>query len=143
MIDLTADSQLPPDHTSSPSQSPTGSPNDGCVPCPMCSRRFDSSVIQLHAEQCEGADSDYDRQWSESIILYTTTAAASITKRETAAGNKKGSSLSLQKRQQRGGKSYQPSLMQLVSKEKEMNREEDDIDSSTTAGEFVNFCVKN
>ena len=159
VIDLTAESQLPRDHTSSPSPcqwipSPT---DDSCLPCPMCNKRFDSSVIQLHAEQCEGPESDDDdRQWSESITRYTTTTTktASVSKPGAGAGGRKGS-LSMGKRQLqqeprgrgrgRGGegrrkKSYQPSLMQLVNKEREVIGE--DIDSGTTTGESTVFVYK-
>ena len=121
----------------------------------MCSKRFDSSVIQLHAEQCEGPESDNDHQWSESITRYTTTKtmATSVSKPGTgAAGGRKGG-LSMGKRQAqrepgrggRGGgreggrgkkKSYQPSLMQLVNKEREV-RGEEEIDSDTTTGQFT------
>ena len=159
VIDLTAESQVPRDHTSSPSpfsvaQSPTDDNDDGCIPCPMCNKRFDSSVIQLHAEQCEGPESDDDHQWSESITRYTTTAAkttmaGSASKPGAAAsarGGEGGGGLSMSRKRQvqkepgrgggRGGgrrKSYQPSLMQLVSKEREV-RGEEEIDSDTTTG---------
>lgn len=118
----------------------------------MCNKRFDSSVIQLHAEQCEGPDSDNDRQWSESITRYTTSTTASVSQPGAGDGGRKGS-LSVGKRQRqqgeprgrgrgRGGrrKSYQPSLVQLVNKEREL-RGEEDIDSDTTIGESSIFCV--
>ena len=158
VIDLTAESQLPQDHTSSPSPSPlVTTDDDGRISCPMCNKRFDSSVIQLHAEQCEGPESDSDHQWTESITRYTTSATHG--KSEAAAAGRKGS-LSMGKRQKqqqqresgRGGrgdkggkrgeggegergrrKSYQPSLVQLVNKEREM-RGEEEIDSDTTSG---------
>lgn len=167
MIDLTAESQVPRDHTSSPSpfpvaQSPTED-DDGCIPCPMCNKRFDSSVIQLHAEQCEGPESEDDHEWRESITRYTTTAAktamaASVGKPGAAAsaggggGRRRmgGSGLSMPRKRQvqqetgRGGgrrKSYQPSLKQLMSKEREV-RGEEEIDSDTTTGQFTTSSFK-
>ena len=125
MIDLTADSQVPPSHSVPSSRS--SSPGDGCEPCPMCGKRFDSSVIQLHAEQCEGPDSDHDYQMSESIARYAT----SVTRQKSADSR---SPLSMQRRG-RVRQSYQPSLLQLVNKDKELSKE-DDIDSSTTEGEY-------
>lgn len=141
MIDLTTDTQIPSDHASHsvPSSPRSDSPrDDGCVPCPMCARRFDQSVIEVHAEQCEGPESDLDLRQSEDITAYyaKTTPSSSSSRTKSAAGVKRGSGLSTKKRGQRGRRSYQPSLKQLVGKELEINREED-IDSSTTSGEWL------
>ena len=136
MIDLTSDSQIPPRQTSnSVPSSHSESPGDGCVPCPMCGERFDSLVIQLHAEQCEGPESPRDDRWSEDITRYAT---ASSSKGKPSDGKRRGS-LSMRRGGRRGRQSYQPSLKQLVSKEKEVNGE-NDIDSSTTAGEPQALC---
>ena len=154
MIDLTAESQVPRDHTSSPSpfpvaQSPTED-DDGCIPCPMCNKRFDSSVIQLHAEQCEGPESEDDHQWRASITTAakTTTAAASAggggRKREGGSGLSMPRKRQVQRETGRGGgrrKSYQPSLKQLMSKEREV-RGEEEIDSDTTTGQFTTSSFK-
>ena len=152
VIDLTTESQVPHGHTSSPSPSPfpvAQSPtedDDGCIPCPMCNKRFDSSVIQLHAEQCEGPESEDDHQWRESIITAakTTTAAASAgggggRRREGGSGLSMPRKRQVQRETGRGGgrrKSYQPSLKQLMSKEREV-RGEEEIDSDTTTGQFT------
>ena len=125
MIDLTANSQLPCDHTSqSVPSSRSESPDDnGRVSCPMCGQRFPSSVIQLHAEQCEGPEPDRSHRRGEDITHYATTSVA-----------KSNRGLSMQRRGRRGRKSYQPSLIQLVNKDSAMTRE-DDIDSNSTSGE--------
>ena len=113
----------------------------------MCNKRFDSSVIELHAEPCDGPESDSERQWNEAITRYTsTTAVTTITssKSGTAAspsvGGRKGGLSVGERRGKRGrgrGKSsYQPSIKQLVNKEKEVTGEEE-IDSSTPTGEFA------
>lgn len=80
----------------------------------MCNKRFDSTVVQIHAEQCNGPDSNNSSQSNEVI-------SARYRTRETKTTGRRG-------RGRSGRGSYQPSLKCLLNKE----QEEVGIDSSTT-----------
>ena len=130
VIDLTADSQLPPNHASSHTPESWLPSPERDVSCPMCGRSFESSLIQIHAEQCNGPDSN---ESSENLSRFLTTSRT----RKKTAGRDGGRGLPLKRGGKRGrGKSYQPSLMQLVNRERDVTGE-DDIDSLTSGGEFL------
>ena len=92
-------------------------------------------MIEIHAEQFDGLD--FDEQRGEESSHFTT---ESVAKKKKAVGRGGGRGMQL-KRGGRGkgrgsSKSYQPSLVQLVSKDKEVTGE-DDIDSVSSTGEFL------